>query len=88
MKTQEFFVENIKCGGCLATIKASMMGLSGVKSVDIDLETEHITLTGSHINREEVIQKLNFLGYPEKGKNSLLSQAKSYVSCAVGKMSP
>ena len=61
-----------------------MMGLSGVKSVDIDLETEHITLTGSHINREEVIQKLNFLGYPEKGKNSLL---KSYVSCAVGKMS-
>ena len=87
MKTQEFFVENIKCGGCLSTIKTSMMGLAGVKSIDIDLETEHITLTGSDINREEVIQKLNFLGYPEKGHNSLMSQAKSYVSCAVGKMS-
>jgi hypothetical protein len=46
-----------------------------------------MTLSGAHINREEVIDKLNFLGYPEKGNNSLLSQAKSYVSCAVGKMS-
>jgi copper chaperone CopZ len=87
MEKQEFFVENIKCAGCLSTIKTSMLGLSGVKSVVIDLETEHITLSGVHINREEVIGKLNFLGYPEKGNNSLLSQAKSYVSCAVGKMS-
>ncbi len=86
MKSEEFFVENIKCSGCMSTIKTSILALTGVKTVKIDLETEHITLAGTRINREEVIKKLNFLGYPEKGKNSLLNQAKSYVSCAVGKM--
>ena len=30
--------------------------------------------------------KLNALGYPEKGDNSPLKIAKSYVNCAIGKM--
>ena len=36
----------------------------------------------------EVKDKLKTLGYPEDGAaNSLGSKAKSYVSCAIGKMS-
>ena len=36
----------------------------------------------------EVKEKLKTLGYPEDGEaNSLGSKAKSYVSCAIGKMS-
>ena len=36
----------------------------------------------------EVKSKLKSLGYPEDGKaNTLGSKAKSYVSCAIGKMS-
>ena len=36
----------------------------------------------------EVKDKLKSLGYPEDGEaNTLGSKAKSYVSCAIGKMS-
>ena len=35
----------------------------------------------------EVIDSLNSMGYPQKGENSVFKQAKSYVSCAIGKMS-
>jgi copper chaperone len=36
----------------------------------------------------EVKEKLKTLGYPEDGEaNGLGSKAKSYVSCAIGKMS-
>jgi len=87
METQELFVENIKCGGCMTSIKSAIMKFSGVKSVEINLEEEKITIAGKGIKKEAILKKLTSLGYPEKGNNSMLNLAKSYVSCAVGKMS-
>lgn len=87
METQEIFVENIKCGGCMTSIKSAIMKLAGVKSVEINLEQEKITIGGKGIKKEAMIKKLTSLGYPEKGHNTIFNQAKSYVSCAVGKMS-
>ena len=40
METQEIFVENIKCNGCMTSIKLAIMKFAGVKSVEIDLEEE------------------------------------------------
>ncbi len=77
-------VENIKCGGCMNTIKKALMNLDGVSDVSITKETETVQAQGN-ISRETLTAKLAELGYPEKGSNSLLHQAKSFVSCAVGK---
>jgi len=87
METQEIWVENIKCNGCLTSIKLAIMKLAGVKSVEINLEEEKITVVGKGVKKEAIIKKLTSLGYPEKGQNTIFNQAKSYVSCAVGKMS-
>lgn len=87
MKTQEILVENIKCGGCMTSIKSAIMKFAGVKSVDINLEEEKITIVGKGVKKEAILKKLTSLGYPEKGQNTIFNQAKSYVSCAVGKMS-
>ena len=81
----QIIVENIKCGGCMNSIQTALLKLENVEKVTIDKETETITIIGT-IEKNLVIKKLNELGYPEKGDNSLLKIAKSYVNCAIGKM--
>ncbi|MDX2128477.1 MAG: heavy metal-associated domain-containing protein [Chloroherpetonaceae bacterium] len=78
-------VENIKCGGCMNTIRRSLLRLSGVSGVEIDQERDEVKVEGE-FKRDEVIYLLRKLGYPEKGHNDLLHKAKSYVSCALGKV--
>ena len=87
METQEILVENIKCGGCMTSIKSAIMKFAGVKSVDINLEEEKITIVGKGVKKEAIFIKLTSFGYPDKCQNTIFNQAKSYVSCAVGKMS-
>jgi copper chaperone CopZ len=83
---QQFEVENIKCGGCMNSIKTALLKIEGVTEVNIDKEIDTVTVTGA-MNREDVVNKLNELGYPEKGNNTLIRKAKSYVNCAIGRMS-
>ena len=83
---QQFEVENIKCGGCMNSIKTALLKLDDVTEVSIDKEIDTVTVNGT-MNREDVVNKLNDLGYPEKGNNTLIRKAKSYVNCAIGRMS-
>ncbi len=79
-------VENIKCGGCMNSIKKALSSLVGVEKVEVEKETETITVVGTNDIRNNLVEKLSQLGYPEKGNNNLLHKAKSFVSCAVGRM--
>ncbi len=81
----QFEVENIKCGGCANSIKTALLKIHDVQSVEVNKETETITVTGT-ANILEIKEKLNSLGYPEKGDNSTIKQMKSFVSCAIGKI--
>jgi hypothetical protein len=54
--------------------------------VEIDLEEELITIQGENLDRTAYIKKVDGMGYPEKGNNTFLKEAKSYVSCAIGKV--
>jgi copper chaperone len=84
--TETIFVENIKCGGCMKSIKAALIPTAGVDSVTVDKDQDSVIVTGSEINRDSIIDKLGAIGYPEKGNNSLLKKARSFVSCAIGIM--
>lgn len=78
-------VENIKCGGCMHSIKSALLKIDGVSDVSLDDNKEKVTIE-STTSREVLAEALSKLGYPEKGNNDLLKKAKSYVSCAIGKM--
>ena len=82
-------IQNLKCGGCANTIKKNLLEIHGVSSLKIDVDSSEIEL--SYDNEQTLVnvkEKLKNLGYPEDGEaNSLGSKAKSYVSCAIGKMS-
>lgn len=89
--TLTFDVENIKCGGCENTIRKGLASVATVSEVQIDREQQRITLLGSETERSAIFEKLRSMGYPEQGSvagfQSGLAQAKSMVSCAIGKVS-
>ena len=84
-------VENIKCGGCANTIKNRIAELDGVSAVDVDIAGGIVSVEGSDDTRATVSAKLLKLGYPESGTaegiKAAAAKAKSFVSCAVGRMS-
>lgn len=86
----EIAVENIKCGGCANTIRTRMLAEDGVLSVDVDIEAGIVRIGGSGADREALVRRLAQLGYPETGSveglKAAAAKAKSFVSCAVGRM--
>jgi len=86
--TELIKVENIKCGGCMSSIKTALLKLDNVQEVSIDKDTETISVSSAlPLDRELLVNQLAKMGYPETGNNNLLLKAKSFVSCAVGNFS-
>ncbi len=85
MTTHQIFVENINCEGCLSRIKKAILKLKGVTAVEIFKKEDKVCVSGIAIEKGTLIGKLSSLGYPQKGSNSLLRKAKSFVSCALGR---
>lgn len=83
------YVQNLKCGGCANTIAKNVNAIEKITNVKVNVEESSVSFNfETEANLAEVKNKLQSLGYPEDGEfNSLGSKAKSYVSCAIGKMS-
>jgi len=83
-------VENIKCGGCASTIKNKLLELADIQAVTVDIEAGDVSIEGDEQAREHVAAMLLKLGYPEKGTTEGLkaaaAKAKSFVSCAIGRI--
>ncbi len=82
-------IENLKCHGCAATIKKGLLKFENVDKVDVDIENSIVEIyyEGDDVNIENYKVKLAKMGYPETGNNNYISFAKSFVSCAVGRIS-
>ncbi len=82
-----FLVDNIKCGGCAHTVSTQLLKLEGVEVVKVNPEEGAVTVTYSDsILDEKILKKLKSLGYPLKDTSNLTDNAKSYVSCMIGKI--
>ncbi|PKV65920.1 MULTISPECIES: heavy-metal-associated domain-containing protein [unclassified Polaribacter] len=87
MMTAAIQIENLKCGGCATTIKKGLLSLNAVKEVTVDVENSIVSIISENDDFETIKEKLAKLGYPEVGdKNTVLHKAKSFVSCAVGRI--
>jgi len=89
--TYEISVENIKCGGCANTITSKLNTMDIIDSCKVDVENGIVSINGDISGKADVAQMLLKLGYPESGTAEGLkaakAKAKSFVSCAVGRMS-
>lgn len=85
-------VDNIKCGGCAKTIAKALNGL-GFEDVTVNPESSFVEMNSPEdfTKLNVAISKLRDLGYPlidtEEGLKALALKAKSYLSCAIGKIS-
>lgn len=81
-------VQNLKCGGCAASITKKLQELPDVDLVEVDLATANVNV---HLSNEGTItavrEKLIAMGYPPADEeNGFGSKAKSFFSCATGKI--
>ncbi len=83
-------VENIGCDGCVTTIKQKLAPLAAMKSVTVDIATQSVTIDSDTDVRAEAVKLLEKAGYPERGSKTglaaLTEKAKSFVSCAIGRV--
>lgn len=91
MKTK-ISIDNIKCGGCAGSIKKGLKSFAEVSDVIVDVENESVEITHQDDFPVNTLkEKLLTMGYPEKGTlegfDKFTANAKSYVSCAIGKIS-
>jgi copper chaperone len=82
-------IQNLKCDGCINTITKKLNALDDVSEVMVEVADNSVTFEYSEEHTLDVVRKaLADIGYPEDGEvNNLTSKAKSYVSCAFGKIS-
>ena len=88
---QTFEVVNVKCGGCANTLKTKLLDEFGEVEVNLEVEPRQITLEIEDANIPALRQALKSLGYPMSDEDlstveGFTTTAKSFVSCAVGKM--
>ncbi|MFK5959218.1 MAG: heavy metal-associated domain-containing protein [Lutibacter sp.] len=79
---------NLKCGGCANTVEKGVTAIDGVNNVSVNVETSRVTIDTTEESIVTIVkQKLASLGYPEVGAdNTIIHKAKSFVSCATGRM--
>lgn len=87
---QTLAIQNLKCGGCAHTIETSVEKAFGAKPT-VDVEAGTVSLDLSPEREQELHDLLHKLGYPVVGDplgrvDAALTAAKSYVSCAIGRV--
>ena len=88
---QTFKVINVKCSGCASTLKSKLLEKFGNVEVNLDKEPREITLNIEEPDIVKLGEELKKLGYPfvtEKMGfvDGTSAKAKSFVSCAIGKI--
>lgn len=86
---KSFEVQNLKCGGCSNTITKKLSAL--YSNVEVDVDSKQVAVEFDEGKEDEVKATLKELGYPVVGEKmgwfeSSGAKAKSFVSCAIGKM--
>ena len=59
-------VENVRCGGCVSTIKSNLQQIPGVSGVKVAIPTGMVEVACDESLRPALVAKLAELGYPER----------------------
>ncbi len=88
MEQTTLHIQNLKCGGCAHTITTRLTELEGISDVAVDNNNDAVSFSyNAQRFKDNAIKLLSSLGYPVQGAaNPLSKKAKSFVSCAVGRI--
>lgn len=85
-----FELANVKCGGCANSIRKAVMEFPDASVIALDPASGRLEVDAAADQRDAIAQRLKQLGYPEQGTvegiAAMAASAKSFVSCAVGRI--
>jgi copper chaperone len=87
MSTIHLEVQGMSCGGCVKNVTAALKPLTGVSTVDVDLQAGHVTVNGEFPQgADSLVLALTAAGYPAKAVTGMATAAlpgtkKSGVCC-------
>jgi copper chaperone CopZ len=61
--TATYTVPGMTCGHCEASVKEELSAVAGVESVDVDLKTKLVTVTGSSLDDAALRAAIDEAGY-------------------------
>jgi len=68
-----------------------LSAIDGLSNIVIDRDLQMVSVTADESQRDAIAAKLKSMGYPEYGSvsglDAGLANAKSFVSCAIGRVS-
>ena len=81
-------VQNLKCGGCAKTISNKLSEIKEIKDVIVEKDSSSVSFDHQSADDASLVKEtLRKLGYPTiDDENGFVEKAKSFVSCASGKM--
>jgi copper chaperone CopZ len=62
---EKFQVQNLKCVGCVRTIREGLKNEPGVTDVEVTIDNGQVRITGKNLKRASLGARLKELGYPE-----------------------
>lgn len=65
MQRELFMVQKVKCDGCATNIREGLLALPNIDSVEVEVSTGQVAVQGPQLSRENLVEKLAALGYPE-----------------------
>jgi len=63
MEAITYSVPGMHCGHCEHAVKSSVSAVEGVQSVDVDLETKLVTVSGTDLSDESLRAAIDEAGY-------------------------
>ena len=66
MQTQTYSVPGMHCGHCKAAVLRELEGVSGVESVDVDLDAKTVTVGGDGLDEVSLVDAIDEAGYEAK----------------------
>lgn len=57
------FVHGMNCNHCKMNVESNLIKLEGIENVEVDLDTEQVTLKGAHIDLAKVKSTVESIGY-------------------------
>jgi copper chaperone len=63
MDERTYRVPGVSCEHCRAAITAEVAALSGVATVDVDLDAKTVTVTGDRLDEPAIVAAIDDAGY-------------------------
>ena len=62
-QTLVFSVPGMTCGHCVAAVAREVGAVAGVDQVVVDLDSKDVTVTGTTLDRERIVEAIDEAGY-------------------------